>query len=71
MYPTNANYWFILLSIFIIVCIAQFTHNIMSADEEVRSKKKMTNIISRCSVCGQFFQSKKDVKGHKDKKHRI
>jgi hypothetical protein len=31
----------------------------------------MTNIISRCIICGQFFGSKKELKGHKDKNHRI
>jgi hypothetical protein len=31
----------------------------------------MTNIISRCNICGEFFQSKKGVKVHKDRNHRI
>ena len=31
----------------------------------------MTNIISRCNICGEFFQSKKGVKEHKDRNHRI
>ena len=31
----------------------------------------MTNKISRCSICGQFLQSKKALKDHKDKNHRI
>jgi hypothetical protein len=31
----------------------------------------MTNKISRCSICGQFFDSKKDLKEHKDNNHRI
>ena len=31
----------------------------------------MTNIISRCNMCGQFFQSKKGLKEHKDRNHRI
>jgi hypothetical protein len=31
----------------------------------------MTNIISRCNICGEFFQSKKGVKDHKDRNHRI
>jgi uncharacterized C2H2 Zn-finger protein len=31
----------------------------------------MTNKISRCHICGQFFYSKKELKDHKDKSHRI
>jgi ABC-type dipeptide/oligopeptide/nickel transport system ATPase component len=31
----------------------------------------MTNIISRCIICGQFFDSKKELREHKDKNHRI
>jgi hypothetical protein len=31
----------------------------------------MTNKISRCHVCGKFFDSKKELKDHKDKNHRI
>jgi hypothetical protein len=31
----------------------------------------MTSIISRCSICGQFFNSIKELKNHKDKNHRI
>jgi hypothetical protein len=31
----------------------------------------MMNKISRCSICGQFFDSKKDLKEHKDNNHRI
>jgi uncharacterized C2H2 Zn-finger protein len=31
----------------------------------------MTNKISRCHICGEFFQSKKELKDHKDKNHRI
>jgi hypothetical protein len=31
----------------------------------------MTNKISRCRICGQFLQSKKALKDHKDKNHRI
>ena len=27
--------------------------------------------ISRCSSCGQFFDSKRELKGHIDKNHRI
>ncbi len=34
-------------------------------------KREMTNIISRCNICGEFFQSKKELKDHKDKNHRI
>jgi hypothetical protein len=36
-----------------------------------KKKRKMTNIISRCIICGQFFQSKKGLKDHKDRNHRI
>jgi hypothetical protein len=31
----------------------------------------MTGIISRCMICGQFFDSKKELREHKDKHHRI
>ena len=31
----------------------------------------MTSKISRCTVCGLFFDSKKELKEHKDKNHRI
>jgi hypothetical protein len=31
----------------------------------------MAKKISRCNICGECFQSKKDLKDHKDKNHRI
>jgi hypothetical protein len=31
----------------------------------------MTSINSRCIICGQFFDSKKQLRNHKDKDHRI
>jgi hypothetical protein len=31
----------------------------------------VTNKISRCNICGEFLNSKKELKRHKDKKHRI
>jgi hypothetical protein len=31
----------------------------------------MISKISRCIVCGLFFDSKKELKEHKDKNHRI
>ena len=31
----------------------------------------MTYKTSRCIICGQFFNSKKEAKDHKDKNHRI
>jgi hypothetical protein len=34
-------------------------------------RKEMTKKISRCNICGEYFQSKKDLKDHKDKNHRI
>ena len=33
--------------------------------------RRLTNTISRCIICGQFFDSKKELKRHKDKSHRI
>jgi hypothetical protein len=36
-----------------------------------RGKEKMTTITSRCIICGKFFDSKKELKHHKDKNHRI
>ncbi len=32
---------------------------------------EMTNKITRCNICGEYFQSKKEVKDHKYKNHRI
>jgi uncharacterized C2H2 Zn-finger protein len=31
----------------------------------------MANKIARCHICGIFFQSKKKLKDHKGKSHRI
>jgi hypothetical protein len=31
----------------------------------------MANKISRCNICGEFFNSKKELKEHIDKNHRI
>ena len=31
----------------------------------------MTNKISRCNICGKFFDSKIELKSHKDRMHRI
>jgi hypothetical protein len=31
----------------------------------------MRSVISRCNICGQFSDSKKELKEHKDKNHRI
>jgi hypothetical protein len=31
----------------------------------------MTSKISHCIICGNFFDSKKNLKDHKDKNHRI
>ena len=31
----------------------------------------MTGKISRCNICGEFVQSKRQLKEHKDKNHRI
>jgi hypothetical protein len=31
----------------------------------------MTVILSKCSICGKFFDSKKQLRTHKDKDHRI
>jgi hypothetical protein len=31
----------------------------------------MTDTISRCNICGHFFNSKRELKEHKDKNHRI
>jgi hypothetical protein len=38
---------------------------------ERTGKEKMTKITSRCIICGKFFDSKKELKHHKDKNHRI
>ena len=31
----------------------------------------MTSILSKCIICGKFFDSKKQLRTHKDKGHRI
>jgi hypothetical protein len=31
----------------------------------------MVNRISRCNICGEFFKSKKELRNHKSKDHRI
>ncbi|HJU33732.1 MAG TPA: C2H2-type zinc finger protein [Nitrososphaera sp.] len=31
----------------------------------------MTRRFSKCEICGQFFDSKKELKNHKNKSHRI
>ena len=33
--------------------------------------KQMTGILSQCIICGKFFDSKKQLRTHKDKDHRI
>jgi uncharacterized C2H2 Zn-finger protein len=43
-------------------------------DDRQSSNRKLDeeDIISRCAICGNFFQSKKELKDHKDNKnHRI
>jgi hypothetical protein len=34
-------------------------------------KIEMTSILSKCSICSRFFGSKKELRDHKDKDHRI
>jgi hypothetical protein len=34
-------------------------------------EKDLPSKISRCNICHKFFDSKKDLKAHKDKEHRI
>jgi uncharacterized C2H2 Zn-finger protein len=34
-------------------------------------KREMTNKISRCNICGEFLSSKRELKRHIDKNHRI
>lgn len=31
----------------------------------------MRSNVSRCNICGKFFDSKKELKNHVDKNHRI
>ena len=31
----------------------------------------MTSILSKCIICGKFFDSKKQLRTHRDKDHRI
>ena len=39
--------------------------------KEIGEEMQMTGIISRCNICGKFFDSKKDLRKHKDKNHRV
>jgi uncharacterized C2H2 Zn-finger protein len=39
----------------------------MKGTNGIEMHKKM----SRCNICGQFFDSKKELTEHKDKNHRI
>ena len=32
---------------------------------------EMTGITSRCNICGEFFDSRIELRKHKDKNHRI
>jgi hypothetical protein len=41
---------------------------------ELRKEERvyqMANIISRCNICDDFFNSKRELRDHKDKNHRI
>jgi hypothetical protein len=41
-------------------------------DEEIAEEERgMTDKISQCNICSKFFDSKKDLKEHIDKDHRI
>jgi uncharacterized C2H2 Zn-finger protein len=31
----------------------------------------VTSVISRCSMCGEFFDSRKQLREHIDRHHRI
>lgn len=33
--------------------------------------KDMPPIVSSCGICGKFFDTKKELREHKDKEHRI
>ena len=33
--------------------------------------RRLVNTLSKCHVCGEFFDSKKKLKDHKDNTHRI
>lgn len=37
----------------------------------MKGEKALTYIISQCSVCGKILDSKKELKDHRDKNHRI
>lgn len=39
--------------------------------KEKVGERATTNKISRCHICGEFFESKKELKHHKDRNHRI
>jgi uncharacterized C2H2 Zn-finger protein len=36
-----------------------------------KRERDIMNKISKCNICGEFFNSKKDMKEHKDNDHRI
>ena len=46
---------------------SEMTYRGNQAGEE----KNMVAKISRCNICGQFLDSKKELRKHKDKNHRI
>jgi hypothetical protein len=45
-----------------------YRHNLLLRE---RKKVYMPPRISRCIICGQFFGSKKELREHKNKNHRI
>src|SRR3712207_7753168 len=72
MNPPSANYQLTPLYIFRIVQISQIIENYVSCSKSSRRGERiMTYKTSRCIICGQFFNSKKEAKDHKDKNHRI
>jgi hypothetical protein len=43
----------------------------MKKKRERERERNIMNKISKCNICGEFFNSKKDMKEHKDNDHRI
>jgi hypothetical protein len=39
--------------------------------EKARGAEQMPGIVSRCNICNNFFNSKRELKEHKGKDHRI
>ena len=51
--------------------IIYFIDQIQERRKKQREVEQMPRIVSRCNICSLFFNSKRELRGHKDKDHRI